>query len=101
MTADKIRHLRPVDPSGSAPYSWPIEFERSLLHACVYHPRFWSMLGTHLEAQNLREPRGAEILRASAAIAKEAKPATSMRSRTHLISVSSLFIYGYADTTQV
>jgi len=68
---DTIRHLRPIDPDNPEPYPWPAEFERSLLHACVYHPRFWSLIGTHLEAESLRERRGVEILRACSAIARE------------------------------
>ena len=73
MTAppSNIRHLRPVTDDASQYTEWPVDFERDLVYACVHYSRFWSLIGTHLHADALRDKRGKPLLEACSAIARE------------------------------
>lgn len=71
MTATNIRHLRPVSADASLYTEWPAEFERALVYACVTHPRFWGMIGTHINVESLRDKRGKALVTACGEIARE------------------------------
>ena len=66
-----IRHLRPVENTHQKYTEWAPEFERAIVYACAHYSRFWGLIGTHIDVDALRDSRGAEIVKACGAIARE------------------------------
>jgi KaiC/GvpD/RAD55 family RecA-like ATPase len=66
-----VRPLRPATVTEQEYTEFDPAFERALIYASCTVPRFWSLIGTHLNPECLRDKRGVELLKACDAIARE------------------------------
>jgi len=71
MSTPQVRPLRAVSDDPTKYTEFDRAFERALVYASCVVPRFWGLIGMHLDPECLRDDRGVELLKACAAIARE------------------------------
>lgn len=69
--APRVRHLRPVTGDEEKYTEFTPEFERALTYACCSDPRVWGLVGSHLNAASMNDPRASALLKACGEIARD------------------------------